>query len=72
MEHQGWFRIDRFDLLPVQRDSQESSPKPQFEGINYSALRLLYVPTLTSVHDYRENCICDYMDLCWQSDVSAF
>ena len=32
--------------------TQESSPTPQFESINYSALRLPYVPTLTSVRDY--------------------
>ena len=34
------------------RDSQESSPAPQFETINCLALTLLYGPTLTSVHDY--------------------
>ena len=41
------FRIDQFDLL-WSRDSQESSPTPQFESINSSALSLLYGPTLTS------------------------
>ena len=34
------------------RDSQESSPTPQFKSINSSALSLLYSPTLISVHDY--------------------
>ena len=34
------------------RDSQESSPTPQFKSINSSALRLLYGPTFTFVHDY--------------------
>ena len=34
------------------RDSQESSPTPQFEGINSSALSIFYCPTLTSIHDY--------------------
>ena len=34
------------------RDSQESSPTPQFKSINSSALSLLYGPTLTSIHDY--------------------
>ena len=34
------------------RDSQESSPAPQFENINSSVLSLFYGPTLTSVHDY--------------------
>ena len=32
------------------RDSQESSPTPQFKSINSSALRFLYSPTLTSIH----------------------
>ena len=33
-------------------DTQESSPTPQFKGINSSALSFLYSPTLTSIHDY--------------------
>ena len=32
------------------RDSQESSPKPQFKSIYSLALSLLYSPTLTSIH----------------------
>ena len=39
------------DLLAVPRDSQESSPTPQFKSINSSMLSLLYSPTLTSIHD---------------------
>ena len=37
------------------RDSQESSPTPQFISINSSALSLLHSPTLTSIHDHRKN-----------------
>ena len=37
------------------RDSQESSPTPQFKIINSSALSLLHSPTLTSIHDHRKN-----------------
>ena len=37
------------------RDSQESSPTPQFKSINSSALSFLYSPILTSIHDYWEN-----------------
>ena len=44
------FRIDRLDLLAVQGTLKESSPAPQFEGIN-SALSHFYCPALTSVHD---------------------
>ena len=35
------------------RDSQESSPTPQFKSINSSVLNFLYSPTLTSI--YRES-----------------
>ena len=45
------FRIHWFDLLTV-KGSQESSPIPQFESINSSALNIIYDPTLTSIHDY--------------------
>ena len=34
------------------RNSQESSPTPQFERINSSALSILYGTTLTSIYDY--------------------
>ena len=33
------------------RDSQESSPTPQFKNINSSVLSFLYSPTLTTIHD---------------------
>ena len=53
-------------------DSQESSPASQFKNINSSTLSLLYVPTLTSIHDCWKNNSFDYMDFCWPSGVSAF
>ena len=37
------------------RESQESSPTPQFKSINFSALSFLHSPTLTSIHDHRKN-----------------
>ena len=37
------------------RDSQESSPIPQFKSINSSVLSLLHSPTLTSIHDHWKN-----------------
>ena len=54
------------------RDSQESSSVPEFKSINSSILSLLYSPTFTSVHDYWKSYSFDCMDLCWQSDISAF
>ena len=37
------------------RDSQESSPTPQFKSINYSMLSFPHSPTLESIHDHRKN-----------------
>ena len=37
------------------RDSQESSPTPQFKSIHSSALNFLHSPTLTSIHDHWKN-----------------
>ena len=65
MNTQGWI------LLAVQGTSQESSQAPQFESMNSLVLSLLYGPTLTSIHDYWKNRSSDYMNLCWQSDVSV-
>ena len=33
------------------RDSQESSPTPQFKSISASVLSFFYIPTLASIHD---------------------
>ena len=54
------------------KDSQESSPIPQFKSINYLTLSLLYGSTLTFVHDWWKNHSFDYTELCWQSDIYAF
>ena len=56
-EHPGLisFRMDWLDLLETPRDSQESSPAPQFKSINSFALSFLYSPTLTSLRDYWKN-----------------
>ena len=47
-----FFRIDWFDVLVVQ-GTLKSSPAPQFKSINSLTLSLLYGPTFTSIHDYR-------------------
>ena len=64
------FRIDLILSPCCPRDSQQSSPAPQLESTNFSALNLLYGPTLTSVHDYWKNHSFKYVDLCQQSNVS--
>ena len=63
LERQSFQWTPRTDLLQnglvgfpcSPRDSQESSPTPQFKSINSSALSLLHSPTLTSIHDYWKN-----------------
>ena len=54
------------------KDSQQSSPAPQFESTNSLALSLLYGPTLTSLYDYWKSHSFAYMDLACQSDFSVF
>ena len=70
---QGWFPSGLTSLISLlSRDFQVSSPTLQFKSMNSLRLSLLYGPTLTSLHDYWKNHSFDYMDLCWQSDISAF
>ena len=45
------------------RDSQDSSPTPQFKSINFLALSSLHSPTLTSIHDHWKNHSLDQTDL---------
>ena len=48
---QDWFPLGWTGWSPCSpRDSQESSPTPQFKSINSSAFRFLYTPTLTSIY----------------------
>ena len=49
------FRMDWLDVLYSPRDSQESSPTPQFKSINSSVLSFLHSPTLISIHDHWKN-----------------
>ena len=63
LQHQSFQWIFRTDFLEdwlvwspcSPRDSQESSPTPQFKSISSSMLSFLYSPTLTSIHDYWKN-----------------
>ena len=52
MNIQDWFPLGWTGWTPCSpRDSQESSPTPQFKSINSSVLSFVYSPTLTSIHD---------------------
>ena len=55
MNIQSWFHLGLLWSPCCSRDSQESSPTPQFKKISSSALSLLYGPTLTSIHDHWKN-----------------
>ena len=56
MNNQDWSILEWTGGSPCSpRDSQESSPTPQFKGINSSALSFLDSPTLTSIHDHWKN-----------------
>ena len=60
LQHQSFQRVLRANFLEdwlvwspcCPKDSQESSPTPQFKSINSPVLSTLYGPTLTSIHDY--------------------
>src|SRR5574341_1350482 len=62
LQHHSFQRRPRADLLQnglvgspcSPRDSQESSPTPQFNSINSLVLSLLHSPTLTSIPDHRK------------------
>ena len=51
MNIQDWLPLGN----PNPRDSQDSSPTPQFKSINSLALNFLHSPTFTSIHDYWKN-----------------
>ena len=63
LQHQSFQWTTRTDLLwdglvgsPCSpRDSQESSPTPQFKSINSLVLSFPYSPTLTSIRDHSKN-----------------
>ena len=56
MNTQDWSPLEWMFGSPCSpRDSQESSPTPQFKSINSSVLSFLHRPTLTSIHDHWKN-----------------
>ena len=73
MNIQGWFPLGLTALFSL----QSMGLSRVFSSIiirkhQLLVLSLLSGPTLTSIHDYWENQSFDYLNLCWQSNVSAF
>ena len=71
-EHPGLmsFSMDWLDLLAVRGTFKRLLQ--HHKSIDSLVLSFLYSPTLTSIHDHWKNHSLDLMDLCWQSNVSAF
>ena len=73
MNIQGWFPLGWTGLISMQSKglprvfSSTTVRKHQFLALNHP-----YGPNLTSICDYWKNHSFDYMDLCWQSNISAF
>ena len=81
LQHQSFQWIPRTDLhynglvgsLFSPRDSQESSPTPQFKSINSSVLSFIFTVQLS--HPYMttgKTIALTRWTFCWQSNVSAF
>ena len=73
MNIQDWFPLGLTGLifLPSKGFSRFFSSTTIWKH-KFFRLSLLYSPILTSIHDYWKNHSFDYMDLCWQSNISAF
>ena len=65
------FRIYWFDLLEVQ-GILKSLFQHHSSKASILALSFLFGPILMSIHDYWKNHNFDYIDLCLQSNISAF
>ena len=66
------FRIDWFDLLAAQRTLNSIAASKYHNSKESTLFSFFYNPALTSRFDYWEKYSFDHMDLCQQSDVSAF
>ena len=72
MNIQDWFPLGWTGWISLlSKELSRVFSTSQLKSINSSVLSFLYNPTLTSVHDYWKNHSFD-VNLCWQSNVSAF
>ena len=68
MNIQGWLPLGLTGLISLLFKGLSRV----FCSTSSSVLSLFYCPAFTSIHDYWKNHSFDYMDLCRQSNVSAF
>ena len=64
--------IDWLDLLASQGTLKSLLQNHVSKASILRCSAFFYGPALTSIHDYWKNHSFDYMDLCQQSDISAF
>ena len=67
-----FFGTDWFDFLVLQGTLRSLLQNHSSKASILWCSTLLMVPTLSSIHDYWKNHSFNYMDLCQESDVSAF
>ena len=73
MNTQDWSPLGWTGWISLQfRGLSRVFSTPQFKSINFLVLSFLHSPTLTSIHDHWKNHSLDWMDLCWQCNVSTF
>ena len=72
MKIQDWFPLGLTGLILLSKGLSRVFSSTEVLKHQSLALSFLYGPTLTSVHDFWKNHGFDYMDLCQQSNVSAF
>ena len=65
------FRIDWFDIFAVQ-GTLKSLLQHHSSKASILCRSAFFIVQLTSMHDYRKDHSFDQMDICWQSNVSAF
>ena len=73
MNIQGWFPFGLIGLISLlSKGLSRVFSSTTVQKHQLFSVSLLYGSTLTSIHDYWKNHSFGYIDLCQQSDVSAF
>ena len=73
MNIQDWFPWGLTGLISLQfKGLSRVFSNTTVQKHQFLTLSFLYGPALTSIHDYWKNYSFDCMNICWQSNVSAF